>query len=429
MRLRLRVKLNDQPAIAVNKASNERPRTVSESMKIAHLITRLIVGGAQENTLLTVKDQLHEYGDSVTLISGPAIGPEGSLEDQARDSGVDLRIIPQLRRSIHPWRDWQSYREILYLLQDLRPEILHTHSSKAGIIGRAAAARLGIPVVHTIHGAAFHTGQHPIVHRAYVAAERWAGRRTDHFISVCDAMTRHYLAKQIGSADKYTTIYSGMNVEPFLKPPRPPAEVRLELGLQPDDIVVGKVARLFHLKGHEFVLAAAPSIVRQNPRVKFLLVGDGSLRGKIEAEIQQMNLADHFVLTGLVPPSRIPELIHAMDIVVHTSQWEGLARVLPQGLIAGKPVVSFDVDGAREVVQTNETGHLLGEQTSDAVAAAVLDLANDSQKRTRLGQTGRERLTEQFRHETMTCQIRDIYACVLGKSPSVTRIAHTGGNL
>ena len=385
-------------------------------MKVAHLITRLIIGGAQENTLLTVEDQLRDFGDDVTLISGPAIGPEGSLEDRARANGVDLRIIPELRRAIHPWRDWRSYRNLLRLLQELRPQILHTHSSKAGILGRATASRLGIPVVHTIHGAAFHTGQHPLVHRAYIAAERWAGRRTDHFISVCDAMTQQYLAQNIGAPDKFTTIYSGMDVEPFLAPTRPPTEVRAELGLTPDDIVIGKVARLFHLKGHEFVLQAATSIVRRNPRVKFLLVGDGALRGQIESEIQRMQLADHFVFTGLVPPSRIPELIHAMDVVVHTSQWEGLARVLPQGLIAGKPVVSFDVDGAREVVIANETGHLLATQSAAAVADAVLDLANDPEKRIRFGETGRARLTDQFRHQTMTRRIRDVYARLLGEN-------------
>ena len=113
-------------------------------MKIVHFITRLIIGGAQENTLLTAEDQHRDYGDEVTLITGPGLGPEGSLVERAQASGLDVRIIPELRRSVHPARDWTSYRTLLRMLDDIRPEIVHTHSSKAGVLGRAAAARLGI---------------------------------------------------------------------------------------------------------------------------------------------------------------------------------------------------------------------------------------------------------------------------------------------
>ncbi len=132
--------------------------------RVVHFITRLIVGGAQENTLLTVEDQHRLYGDEVTLISGPGLGPEGTLVERAQSGGLDLRIIPELRRSIHPWRDWRSYRHLLALLREIRPQIVHTHSSKAGILGRLAASRLGIPAVHTIHGASFHYGQNPLAH-------------------------------------------------------------------------------------------------------------------------------------------------------------------------------------------------------------------------------------------------------------------------
>lgn len=382
-------------------------------MKVAHLITRLIIGGAQENTLLTVDGQHHDHGDEVTLITGPGLGPEGSLEQRALDRGLDLRVLPAMRRNLSPWHDWASYRQLKSMLRSLRPDILHTHSSKAGIMGRVIAAKLRIPVVHTIHGAAFHVGQSTAAFRIYRAAERWAARRTDRFISVCDAMTRQYLDAGIGKPDMYTTIYSGMEVEPFLSPPRSPADVRAELNISPEHIVIGKVARLFHLKGHEFILAAAADVVRQNPNVRFLFVGDGILRPDIEREIDRLGLKTHFIFTGLVPPTQIPELINAMDIVVHTSQWEGLARVLPQGLIAGKPVVSFDVDGAREVVITNETGHLLPDQSTESLIAALVDLANHADKRRSFGETGRKRFTDQFRHQTMTRRIREVYAEML----------------
>jgi len=382
-------------------------------VNITHLITRLIVGGAQENTLLTCEDQHRDERDQVTLITGPGLGPEGSLEGRARENGIDLRVIPEFLRSLNPLRDWGSYRQIVRLLRELRPDILHTHSSKAGILGRAAAAKLGIPVVHTIHGAAFHYGQNPIIQQLYIAAEKWAGKRTDHFISVADAMTNQYVVAGVASREKFTTIHSGMDVEPFLDPRRSRKEVRKELGIGADDIVVGKIARLFPLKGHEFLIAAARQIVDENPAVRFLLVGDGILREQYERDIAEAGLTDRFVFTGLVPPTTIPELIGAMDIVAHCSEWEGLARVLSQALIAGKPVVSYDVDGAREVVIPGETGYLLPSQSIDELATSINELASDAALRDRLGMTGRERFTETFRHQTMTRRIREVYERVL----------------
>lgn len=385
-------------------------------MKIVHVITRLIIGGAQENTLLTVEDQHRDYEDDVTLVSGPGLGPEGSLEERAHGGGFDFRIIPQMGRSIRPWSDWTSYRQIIDILRETRPEIVHTHSSKAGIMGRAAAAKLKIPVVHTIHGAAFHYGQSSLAHWNYRRAEKWAAQRCDHFISVCDAMTDQYVAAQIAEPDQFTTVYSGMDVEPFLNANESRDELRRRFGFTADHVVVGKVARLFPLKGHEHIVAAAPQIVDRNPNVRFLLVGDGILRPEFERQIAELGLTEHFVFTGLVPPDEVAGLIGAMDIVVHTSRWEGLARVLPQGLIAGKPVISFDIDGAREVVKPGETGYLVPAGTTDGLTEAVSELAGNAQLRDQMGTTGRDRFTDQFRHQTMTKRIREVYELVLSRS-------------
>ncbi len=381
--------------------------------RVVHFITRLIVGGAQENTLLTVEDQHRLYGDEVTLISGPGLGPEGTLVERAQSGGLDLRIIPELRRSIHPWRDWRSYRHLLALLREIRPQIVHTHSSKAGILGRLAASRLGIPAVHTIHGASFHYGQNPLAHQSYILAEKWAARHCQKFISVCDAMTDQYVDAGIAPRESFVTIYSGMEVEPFLNPPRPREEVRRQLGFGPEHVVVTKVARLFHLKGHECVIAAAGPVAREHPNVRFLFVGDGILREQFERQIEAAGLHDTFVFTGLVPPQQVPELIQASDVIVHTSLWEGLARVLPQALIAGKPVVSYDVDGAREVVIPDETGYLLPRQAIPELSSALCALVADPALRERLGRAGRERFVEQFRHETMTRRIREVYETLL----------------
>ena len=173
-------------------------------MRIAHIITRLIVGGAQENTFLTALGQLRDYGDDVTLITGPGLGPEGSLVERARAEGIDVRILPESQRSLHPWRDWRCYRKLIAMLRELKPGIVHTHSSKAGILGRAAATKLGIPVVHTIHGASFHYGQSAVTQRIYIAAEKWAARRCDKLISVLDGLKRDFeiILVDDGSTDK-----------------------------------------------------------------------------------------------------------------------------------------------------------------------------------------------------------------------------------
>ena len=382
-------------------------------MKIVHIITRMILGGAQENTLLSVEGQQDDWGDDVTLITGPSTGPEGSLLERAAAGGRHVRILPELCRAVSPWNDWRSHQVLGRWLAELRPDIVHTHSSKAGILGRSAAWNLGLPVVHTIHGSPFHPYQSRLANRAYRWAEWWAARRCDRLISVCDAMTDQYVAAGIAPRDQFVTVYSGMEVDPFLHPPRPRDVVRQELGFAPGQVVVAKVARLFELKGHDDVIAAAPQVIAANPQVRFLFIGDGLLQSALQQQIAQLGLTPYFHFTGLVPPQRVPELLGASDMVVHASLREGLARVLPQGLIAGKPVVSYDIDGAREVVIPGETGCLLKPRDIPGLVSALLELAGDGALRDRLGSTGRQRFTDQFRTQTMTRRLREIYQEVL----------------
>ena len=388
-------------------------------MKTAHIITRLIVGGAQENTLHTCEDQHAEHGDDVTLITGPDAGPEGSLMERARAGGYRVEVVDDLRRSLSPLADRRAVSRLKAMLKELNPDVVHTHSSKAGVLGRAAAHRWGLPCVHSIHGASFHYGQPWPLHRAYVGAERWAAKRCDHFISVCDAMTDAYVEAGVAARDNFTTVYSGFDVGPFLDPPRPRAEVRRELGFEDSHVVVATVARLFNLKGHETLLQVAPRIAKENPDVRFLWVGDGSLRGEYERGIEAAGLADRFRLTGLVPPTQVPELLHAADIVAHPSQWEGLARVLPQGLVAGKPAVTYDVGGAAEVVLDGETGFVVPLNDAATMADRVLELAGEANRRAAMGAAGRELCRELFDHHHMTRRIREVYARV--------RAAHFGG--
>ena len=380
-------------------------------MRVAHLITRMIVGGAQENTLFTCQDLQQIHGDDVLLITGPALGPEGNLLEKSRGGGVPIRLVDNLRREIEPLRDYRAYGELLKVLKEFRPDVVHTHSAKAGLLGRQAAWKLGVPVVvHTVHGAPFHPYQPWVARQFFTFCERLAAERCHHLISVADAMTDLLVEARVASRDKFTTIYSGMDVEPFLQADAHREATRQSLQLAPEHVVIGKIARLFKLKGHDDLIQAAQEVIRQVPEVCFLLVGDGILRSRLEQEIASAGMTDHFRFTGLVAPERIPSLIGAMDILVHTSLREGLARALPQGLISGKPVVSYDIDGAREVVIPDVTGYLIPPRRTDLLGEALSRLAQDASLRTRLGGEGSRRFTERFRHEFMTAEIRKLYA-------------------
>jgi glycosyltransferase involved in cell wall biosynthesis len=390
-------------------------------MRIAHLITRLILGGAQENTLLSCEDLLRTYGDDVLLVTGPPLGPEGSLIDRAQRNAVPLEILPSLVREIHPLRDAASYFEIKRAIKRFRPDVVHTHSGKAGFLGRLAAHALQIgAIVHTVHGAPFHPYQSRGARAVFRACERYAAGRCDALVSVADAMTELLVDAGVAPVEKFTTIYSGMEVEPFLAADEHRAAMRRELGYRDEHVVVGKIARLFHLKGHEYVVRAAEQVVRTHPNVRFLFVGDGILAEQIRASIRRAKLEAYFQFTGLVGPERIPALIGAMDILVHASLREGLARALPQALIAGKPAVSFDVDGAREVVIDDETGVLVKPKRVDLLAEAICRLAADQALRERLGARGRLRFTDRFRHEHMSGQLRLLYERILAAKGSTS---------
>ncbi len=378
-------------------------------MRVIHVITRMILGGAQENTLFTVEG-LARRGHEVLLVTGPALGPEGELLSRARRSLVSTVIVPSMRRALNPVLDLAAFLRLVVIILRFRPDVVHTHSSKAGILGRLAARLCRVPVIiHTIHGLPFHRDQNPLLNGLYIALERWCARCTTRIISVADAMTDQALAARIASPEKYITIYSGMEVEPLLAARIHRDAARAELGIAPDELVVGKVARLSDLKGHTYLFDAIPAVLERFPNTRFLLVGDGWLTDSLKARADRLGIRDRILFTGLVPPDRIPALLGAMDVVVHTSLREGLARVLPQALIAGLPVVSYDVDGAREVVIPNETGFLVPPKSIHELADALCALLESPDLRNRMGVAGRTLCTERFRAENMVRRIEQTY--------------------
>jgi len=382
-------------------------------MRITHIITRLIVGGAQENTVSSVLGLRSRHGLDCDLVTGPTAGPEGSLERLFDDLPGVLSHNPHLVRPVSPIQDWQALTSLTDYLKKRQPDVVHTHSGKAGVLGRMAARRAAVPVIiHTIHGPSFGKFQGALANFVFTNAERYAADATDHFVVVANAMKDQYLAAGIGRPEQYTRVFSGFDLQPYLMAPNDLA-LREKLGIGPEDFVIGKIARLFELKGHDDLLSIAPKVVKACPRVKFLLVGDGILRPSLEAQIKQAGLEKHFIFTGLVPPTEVSRYVGIMNALAHLSLREGLPRALPQALAAGKPVVAYDCDGAREVCLPGETGFLIQPKDFVRLEQAMTSLASDKSLCQKLGTRGQELVQDWFPVERMVDDLFHLYEKLL----------------
>jgi glycosyltransferase involved in cell wall biosynthesis len=378
-------------------------------MRVTHIITRLVIGGAQENTVATVLGLRQKPGVAVRLISGPTTGPEGSLESEFAKAPEVLTIVPELIRPVHPLKDFFALLRLEKILRQQKPHIVHTHSGKAGILGRHAARRAGVPVIiHHIHGPSFGNFQNSAANFIFTAAERHAAKVTTHFICSAQAMTRIYLAAGIGKPEMFTRNFSGFQLKPFLET-KNDFTLREKLGISANAFVIGKIARLFKLKGHDDLLAAFQKLLPQCPNARLLLVGDGSLRTYLENRAREMNLADKIIFTSLVPPNEVPRYVGIMDCLAHLSSREALSRALPQALAAGKPVVAYDFDGADEICLNGETGFLVRTGGIAMVTKRLLELANDPALREKLGRRGQQFVKENFAVEKMVDDQYNLY--------------------
>ena len=380
---------------------------------VTHVITRLIVGGAQENTVSTVLGLQQKKEFRTELVSGPATGPEGSLESDFKKRSDALRIVPTIIRPIRPWTDLRGLVDLKRLFIHTRPIIVHTHSGKAGVLGRWAAHWAKVPIiVHGVHGPSFGRFQGRAANIAFRAAERSAGKVTTFFVAVAQAMIDQYLAAGIGRPELYQRVFSGFPLEPFLKS-RNDAGLRARYGIATDDLVVGKIARMTELKGHDDLFEIAPELVRRVPNVKFLLIGGGPWENRFKQQAESLGLKTHFVFTGLLRPEEIPAHAGIMDMLVHLSYREGLPRALPQAMAAGKPVVAFDCDGAGEVCIAGKTGFLVKLRDNASLLNAIETLATNTELRQQLGHAGREFVRERFPVERMVEDTYQIYLRLL----------------
>ena len=379
-------------------------------IKILHIITRLIVGGAQENTMYSILGLMRK-GYEVRLLSGPTYGPEGEIVSEIKKKGIYLSIIRELRRNINPLIDLIAFIRIYKFIRRYKPEVVHTHSSKAGILGRIAASMAGTRcIVHTIHGLPYHKFQNRLIRHFYILSERIAALFCHRILSVSKNLIRIAVKDKIAREHKFRVVFSGINISDFLNPDINSSELQGSLGIVPNqDFVIGTIARLFHLKGHKYIISCSRKIIEKHPNVKFLFVGDGILRENFIKRLKDLNLKKHFIFTGLVPRDRIPDYISLMNLVVHPSLREGLARVIPQGLLMEKPIVIFDIDGASDIIKEAETGYLVQPKNTEQMKDKILFCIENYQKAKETAFNGKKIVLKLFPIEKMVNTIEKIY--------------------
>ena len=357
----------------------------SARVRVCHVITRLELGGAQLNTLYTVS-RLDRRRFEPALIAGRG----GLLDDDARRiPDVPVTLIPSLVREVSPARDAVALLALTRRLRRLAPDVVHTHSSKAGILGRWAARLAGVPaIVHTIHGYGFHAGQSPRTHRLFRALEAATSRITTRFVAVSAADIRRGLEHGLFAADRVALIRSGIPLRGMAGE----SALRAELRLPPHTPLAGMVACLKPQKAPLDFVRVAARVAARVPAARFVLVGDGELRPAVEAEIARLGLGGRLHMLGW--RRDVPAILRALDVVVLTSLWEGLPRVIPEAMAAARPVVATAVDGVPEAVADGVTGYLVRPHDVDAAAERVAGLLDDPVNARRLGEQARGRVAE-----------------------------------
>ena len=376
-------------------------------IRMLHVITRLVRGGADENTLFTVRG-LDKRRYQVDLVVG-----DGSELDafDALDE-VPVHVLRDLVRDPHPWKDLVALVRLALLIRRGGYQIVHTHTAKAGFLGRLAAALVGAPIViHTVHGVTFHDHMPAPMRWFYLTLERIAARFTHQFVAVGEDVKNIYVRSGVGPAHAYETIYSGMPLRDYLEAGRMSederAAFRAGLGLEPDHRVVVMAARLEERKGHRYLFESLKRLKPAHPGLRALVVGDGRFRPELEAMCRSLGIDDVVLFLG--HRQDLPRVLAASDVSVLTSLWEGLPRVLVQSAAAGRPILTFDVEGAWEVVRDGRNGFVVPSRDVDAFTKRLDTLLREQERARAFGEAGRERVGEQWSVETMLERLDDLY--------------------
>ena len=383
--------------------------------KILHIITRLDTGGAAQNTLLSCQELCDKY--DIILVHG--LSYESGMTDlekkmvenkveTAKKSGVKVIALPSMVRSIRPVKDFKALITLVRLIFKEKPNIVHTHSSKGGILGRLAAKITRVPhIIHTPHGHVFYGHFGPFASKVFLWVEKIFTRFTDRLVALTDGEKDDYINLSVCPPEKLLKIHSGVDVTKFMHANGNRVEKRRSLGLDQNEAVIGFVGWLLPIKGPDYLLKAMDEVWRGHPEASLVLVGKGDMDVDLRAEALRKNVNGKIKFLGW--REDIDEIMPLFDMLVLPSLNEGMGRVLVEAMAAGKPVVASRVGGIPDLVRHGETGYLVPPADEKALANGIKKLLDDPAKAKQMGLRGRERC-RQFSLEAMIEKLDDLYS-------------------
>ena len=386
------------------KSKSKNAENTMRRLNILHAITKLELGGAQENTLYTLRN-LNRERYNLFLVAND----EGILIAEAKKiKGIKTFFIPELIRPINPLKDLIALIKLFHFCKREKIDIIHTHSSKAGILGRWAARLAKVPIIiHTIHGWGFYPKQNFLKRRLFIFLEKITGKITDRLIAVSQANIRTGIRNKIGRKGKYTLIRSGIKSSRFQNVEVNIAEKRKELGLDPDTKVVAMIAPFKPQKAPLDFVKVANQIIEKRSKTQFLLIGDGELRPEIEELIKVLNLEKRVILTGW--RRDIPQILRIVNILVLTSRWEGLPRVFPEAMASELPIVATKVNGAPEAIEEGVNGFLVPVGNISSMTEKIITLLDNPEMAKEMGRRGKKKVFSEFDIDLMVEKIDNLY--------------------
>lgn len=380
-------------------------------LAIGHVITESTpFGGAQRNTLLTL-DGLMRDGYRPELICGPG----GPLIDKAAACGVRVHVLESLIRAVDLVQDYRTLMALYKLFRARRYHIVHTHSTKAGLLGRLAAWWAGVPIIiHTVHGYPFEM-DNTLRARAYTTVERWIGHITDALVCVGEAVRQEVAQWRWVPPEKLVTIYSGIDFSSYI-PQYTAAETKRRLGLEGSWPIVGSIGHLVEAKAQHYLIEAIALLRKQYPRIRLLLVGGGRLCAALKEQVRCLQLQSHVVLLG--ERGDIADLLNVFDLYAMSSRYEGVGRALTEAMYWGLPVVATSVNGVKELVIHEETGLLVPPRDPSAIASAIDRLASNPALAQRLGANARLKASALMDSRQMVKALEQLYGRLIGPGPT-----------
>lgn len=383
------------------------PATTQDAprVKVLHLITYFpVFHGAQENTCLTVN-----HHDKTRYDAWLGTQPDGSLLASV-NADVQIALIPHLQRSVQPLKDFLAFWEIYQLCRRERFTIMHTHISKAGVLGRLAARLAGVPIiVHTVHTISFQASESKLANRLYLWLERLCAPITSRFLVVSQLNAEKHLEAKIGRPEQYRLVYSGVDVERLRALRYGPEAVRANFGIPAGHRIVAWIGRLAYQKDPQNFVRAAAEVCRVLPDVACLMVGDGPLRAEVEALIERLGMRGRIIITGF--RDDVAEILASASVLGHSSRFEGMGRVISEAMLLGVPVAGTAVDGVVEAIESGVRGGLLvPAEQAEQLAGALCQLLEDRTLAERLTAEGTTWARERFDARDMVRLIESIYA-------------------